>query len=170
MLPDKMISRESIMKMDVNFVFDKDRYNFRIGVLMCCGDKILLTKFDDNDFWNLPGGRVKLGESTFDGLKRELLEEFGYVLDVPAELKVIAENFFELKQKNVHEMLFVYKICLSSEYLKKFENFKILDGKCERAHWFNKSQIQALTCKPEIIKSFYDLPDGISHYISGHKI
>lgn len=155
------------MDKDINFTFENNRFNYRVGALIFCENKVLLTKFDSVDFCNIMGGRVKLGENTFDALKRELKEELGYDLDVFAELKIVSEEVFEWQGKNVQELNFVYKLVLPREYLKKFENFSILDGKEERVNWFDKEKLQQTKCIKKFIKQVFDLPQGIVHAING---
>ena len=38
--------------------------------------------------WDIPGGRLELGENPFDGIKREVKEEVGVDVDVVAPLEV----------------------------------------------------------------------------------
>jgi 8-oxo-dGTP diphosphatase len=56
--------------------------------LFWCGVKIVLKNFDnqilllkgerkEKSFWELPGGRIKIGESELDALHREMAEETG---------------------------------------------------------------------------------------------
>lgn len=154
------------MDKDVNFTVENDRFNFRVAYLMFCENKVLLATFDDFDFYNLPGGRAKIGESTVDALKRELKEELGYELAVKPELKIVSEDFFDWKDKNVHELLFVFKINLPSEYIKKFENFKILDSKNETVNWFKKDQLKNIKCIKKFINDVFDMPDGLVHIVN----
>lgn len=55
---------------------DKKRYT---GVMVKCGDKILLCKRNNlgsfPGMWSIPGGKLEDGESTQEGAKREFVEE-----------------------------------------------------------------------------------------------
>ncbi len=46
------------------------------------GEKILLTKREDNGRWCLPGGQLNSGESVSETCAREVLEETGLVVEV----------------------------------------------------------------------------------------
>lgn len=52
-------------------------YRISVKAVIVDGDKILLVKEEDDEFWSLPGGGVDYGESDIQALKRELCEELG---------------------------------------------------------------------------------------------
>jgi len=70
--------------------------NFRIAVksfIVNNRNELLLIKRRDNDphtpgAWEIPGGRLELGEDPFEGLKRETKEETGLDVEVLNPLKV----------------------------------------------------------------------------------
>jgi ADP-ribose pyrophosphatase YjhB (NUDIX family) len=46
-------------------------------------DKILCVKINyGSGNWTLPGGHLENNESPYDGVKREVLEETGYIVDI----------------------------------------------------------------------------------------
>ncbi|MFR9805443.1 NUDIX hydrolase [Pseudonocardia sp. RS010] len=45
-------------------------------------DRILLVRRADDGFWELPGGRVEVGESAVDAVEREVAEESGVTIKV----------------------------------------------------------------------------------------
>ncbi len=55
---------------------DKIILNFSGGIL-CIDGKILLQRRADKNKWGLPGGAIELGESAYEALEREFLEETG---------------------------------------------------------------------------------------------
>jgi len=61
---------------------DKKRYT---GVLVKCGDKVLLCKRNNlgsfPGMWSIPGGKLEEGESTRHGAKREFFEETAVDID-----------------------------------------------------------------------------------------
>src|SRR5690242_1955170 len=69
--------------------------NFRIAVkaFIIKDDKLLLLKRRSNDVhkpgdWDIPGGRLELGEDPFLGLKRETKEETGLDITIQRPLDI----------------------------------------------------------------------------------
>ncbi|MHA2119463.1 MAG: NUDIX domain-containing protein [Candidatus Thorarchaeota archaeon] len=58
------------------------------------GTRILLSRVEEDDIWVLPGGSVKLYETTEEALEREILEEMGFKIEVERLLWIV-ENFFD---------------------------------------------------------------------------
>ena len=52
-----------------------------VGILLNKNGQMLITKRRNNQFmsgyWELPGGKIEVGENKKDSLKRELFEELG---------------------------------------------------------------------------------------------
>jgi 8-oxo-dGTP pyrophosphatase MutT (NUDIX family) len=66
---------------------DNDAYRFPVSVkgIVVRGDAVMLVR-NRRDEWELPGGKLELGETPEDCVAREIDEELG--LDVEAELLV----------------------------------------------------------------------------------
>lgn len=138
---------------NINFIFENEGFNFRVGAYITCKDKMLLQVSKGVNFHNLVGGRVQLGESTIDAIKREVKEELGIDIKNP-RLMVVAEDFFKWEGKNAHELFFVFHVKLPQKYLKMFDNFKILD-QTDTTMWVEKAKLKEWKCLPSLI---YDLP------------
>ena len=74
-------------------------------------DYLLIIKRSENDdlypgAWEFPGGHLEEGELLKEGLKRELLEEIGFDLDMNP---IITHYFDELETKN-HELIHYIEI------------------------------------------------------------
>ncbi len=52
------------------------------GIIKDEQDRVLLVLRNDYNFWNLPGGGLKKGESPWQGVIREVKEETGYAVEV----------------------------------------------------------------------------------------
>ena len=155
------------MTKDISLSEEGFKLNYRTAAIVTCGDKILLQRGSDVDFWNMPGGRVKFGESSFDALKRELKEELDFELD-DAKLIAYCENFFPFGDKNYHELLTVYRFELPKENpIAKMGTFYALDNFNVIYGWFKKDEIKNIKCLPEIIYSLVEKTDeNIIHSIT----
>ena len=152
---------------DVNFSVGENRFNYRVAAIIECGDKVILDKSKEVDFWNLPGGRVKIDEDTFSALKREMKEEIGFEITCEPTLVAIIENFYEMWGKKVSELDFIYKIEIGKDdELAKKQNFESFDNPSIIYHWFNKSDVKNQKCLP---KTIYELverkDDNFKHII-----
>jgi 8-oxo-dGTP diphosphatase len=56
-----------------------------VGILLNKNGQILITKRRNKqfmpDYWELPGGKIEVGENKKDSLKRELFEELGVIVN-----------------------------------------------------------------------------------------
>ena len=65
------------MSEDIRIKNDKFSFHYRVAGLIVQNGKFLIQKIDGYDYYILPGGHVKLGESSRDAIGREILEEVG---------------------------------------------------------------------------------------------
>jgi 8-oxo-dGTP pyrophosphatase MutT (NUDIX family) len=85
-------------------------YRVSIKAVICNDNgKVLFVKEKNNpDNWNLPGGGMDYGESEYDALKRELLEEVGYKDDFEYVPLGIRPGYLE--HKEAWQLWVVYKV------------------------------------------------------------
>lgn len=146
----------------------KDRFNFRVAGVVLHNNKILLHKFDTDDFWALPGGRVELLESTQDTLIREMEEELNEKVSVEKLLWVV-ENFFAHDNKNYHELAFYYMMSFSQDCpLLNYEDVFIgTEGGMDlNFQWFDLKDIDDMIIYPTFLKEkVKSLSTNIDHII-----
>ena len=63
--------------MDVSFLTQDGRFNYRVCAVILDGDRILAMHDDRSPYYYLPGGRVTLHETAEHAVLRELKEEMG---------------------------------------------------------------------------------------------
>jgi 8-oxo-dGTP diphosphatase len=87
--------------------------DFRIAVksfIVNNNNELLLLKRESKDphypdIWEIPGGRLALGESPFDGLKRETKEETG--LDIEIKHPLIVRHFTRQDKQKITMLIFL---------------------------------------------------------------
>ena len=72
-------------------------------------DLFLLVKRCDNDSlypgaWEFPGGHLKEGETLEDGLKRELMEEIGFMEDFDPIITHYFDEIKEIDNELIHDL------------------------------------------------------------------
>ena len=92
--------------MDISLDIENYKLNIRAACIIKHNNKVLLHKSADKDHYCLIGGRVELGESSENTIKREMQEELGKEIEIKSYAATI-ENFFNLDGKKYHEYMFI---------------------------------------------------------------
>lgn len=100
----------------ITFAKNNQKFNFRTAGITIADNRVLLHRSEKDDFWTFPGGRVELGETSQEGLIRELKEELNADIEMIRLLWVV-ENFFEYDRQNYHEIAFYYLMKLETRSL-----------------------------------------------------
>lgn len=139
--------------MDLTFEMKNNKLNVRAGGIIIHNNKVLLHKNAKEDHYALVGGRVKIGESSENTVKREMSEELGKEVEVKGYISTI-ENFFEMKDSKYHEIMFVYKVEFTNEEDKKIEHtLKNIEGKDYLNYeWIDLEEIEKYKVLPVCIK------------------
>ena len=156
------------MARDINFSEGNDRFNFRVAVYITHGDEVLVQGCHSAGHHNLIGGRVQMGENTYEAIIRELKEELNITGVYPTLIQV-AENRFEWLGKKVQELVFIYHLEAEGEIYNQLQQTKnVLDNDDDFLVWTTKQELKNLKCLPTLI---YDLPTldlkHISHTTEG---
>ena len=115
--------------MDITIDVKDYKLNVRSAGVIIHNGKILLHRNVNSGHYALIGGRVEIGESSTDTIKREIKEELGKDIKITGYISTI-ENFFEIKGSKYHEMMFVHKIEFTNEEDQKIEyTMKNIEGK-----------------------------------------
>lgn len=132
-------------KADITFQNNEFIFNFRVSCVIQFEDRTLLHKKQGDGFWNLIGGRVKIGENSEQAIIREIKEELGCECEVKKAFK-FSENFFEFQDKKYHEILLIYRVKLEEKAMfNQFQDKLIFQ-------WFTKEELEKLTIKPYFTK------------------
>ena len=139
--------------MDITIDVDDYKLNVRAAGVMIHNGKILVHRNVNSDYYALIGGRVEIGESSANTIKREIKEELGKDIEITGYISTI-ENFFEMKGSKYHEIMFVHKIEFTNEEDKKIEYImKNQEGKDYLEYeWIELEKLDEIPLLPEIIK------------------
>ncbi|PQZ46622.1 MULTISPECIES: NUDIX hydrolase [Bacillus] len=152
--------------MDLTFKVEETCFNYRVGAICKHDNKILILQDEGEDYWYVPGGRVKMLENSEDALKRELAEE----LAVPIEVKRLiwsVENFFTLSERKFHEISFYYEVELH-ELPANGEDQYILEEEGRRYvfKWVPVEELDEYNLQPAFIKDkVKDLSVHVEHIL-----
>lgn len=154
----------------MDWLFESESYvcNFRsVGVLIR-NKKVLVQKDKDGSEYALPGGHVKIGESSIDSLVREYKEETG--ADIICERLIwVEECFWEWKNKETSTIAFYYLINLRNNadipdngyFVSQKDNCNVELG------WVSFDKLKALTIYPSFLKEkIHDIGNSIEHFIT----
>ena len=139
--------------MDITIEVNDYKLNVREAGIIIHNGKILLHRNVNSGHYALIGGRVAIGENSEDTIIREIKEELGKDVEITGYVGTI-ENFFEMKGRKYHEIMFVYKIEFVNEEDKKIEyTIKNIEGKDYLQYeWIELEKIAEYEVVPKVIK------------------
>lgn len=138
---------------DLSVMIDNVKFNYRAGLLIEKGNKVLVECNPSIDFVTLPGGRVQTLESSMDALKREIKEEMNIELDSERiKMRALIENFFEMDEKKYHELYFLYKIKVTSKDTEFKKDMKNIDSKASYYKWVKKEDLEKENLLPVVLR------------------
>ncbi|MBK5113516.1 MAG: NUDIX domain-containing protein [Candidatus Heimdallarchaeota archaeon] len=147
---------------------------YRVAGVLVKDERVLLFTEGLIDFWVLPGGGVKIFESSEQAIKREFQEEIGVTIAVDRLLWVV-ENSFIMDEKKYHaiELTFLVSPLDSEEKLTQEEfigyekDLTLLEGRYKDVkdlkmtfRWFHPNELDSITIKPDIYhEALKNIPD-----------
>ena len=145
------------MASDLKIDIDGVRLNVRVGVIMRYHDDIIIEISAIGRNSVIPGGRIKINESSLKSLAREIKEEMGFEMNPQqAVLNKVFENFFTYENKDFHEIYFLYEYVLSQEEYKILKLSQNEDNDTTYFKFVSKHNIEKYNLLPlelhEIIK------------------
>ena len=140
--------------MDITIDVEDYKLNVRAAGVIIHNGKILVHKNINSNHYALVGGRVEIGEDSVHTVKREMKEELGKEVEITGYIATI-ENFFEMKGKKYHEIMFVHKVEFVKEEDKKIEHtLKNVEGKeYLQYEWLDLRKIEEYPLWPKAIQN-----------------
>lgn len=139
--------------MDITIDVGNYKLNVRAACIIKHNNKILVHKNINKDHYALLGGRVEIGESSEETIKREVQEELGKEIDITGYMSTV-ENFFKMKGSKYHEYMFIYQAEFKEEKDKLIEETLLnIEGKdFLRYEWLDLNKIDNYPILPKIVK------------------
>src|SRR3989338_5403984 len=133
----------------------KNKINNRIRIKVMCmitdGDRVLAVHGRDNvkgeDFYRVLGGSMQFGETSEEGVRREIREELNSEIEDLKFLDVV-ENTFVYKGKPGHEIIFLFQGTLADKEIYKKAKIHIAEEEYEfDAEWVFLKDVRAGTAR-----------------------
>lgn len=143
------------------------KFNCRVVGVIIDGDRVLLHRCENDDFWTFPGGRAELGESSEQSLLREMREELSSEVRV-RRLLWLVEYFFEYEQAPCHEIAFYYLVNLpAGDQRLRMDSFTARDGGVNLLFkWFPLDAVPSIELYPVFLReALLSLPRSVAHVV-----
>lgn len=155
---------------DINVNIGDCLLNVRAVAIIKNKNEILFQKRKHDEFWALPGGKIRVGEKGKDTLCRELKEELDIFEFNVVNCNSISEYFFTFDGIKVHQYIFSYIVDVGSdEWIMKQNNefYGIEKNENLVFKWFDLENIERVPIKPDFLKEqFQSLMDGETIFTS----
>lgn len=138
--------------MDISFKTPLGRFNYRVSAVIIRSGALLTMTDNNYSYSYLPGGRVKMGETTTRAMEREIEEELRMNLSVIRPLW-ICEDFFteEDSGERFHELCFYYLVDGSA---LPEDDFAYPEGeRLNRFSWTPLESVEGMHLYPDFIRA-----------------
>lgn len=156
--------------MDCTFLTEQGKFNFRVGVIISNGTRILMARnpiFSDECYYSV-GGRVHFGESLEEAVLREVREETGLDCEID-RLAALHENYFTIESGIRFHEISVFFTLKPDDRLLAIENGHRTDQgpEGEYLEWIDMKNCEGKTIYPEFFKTVdFSKEREIMHFIT----
>ena len=139
-------------KRDINFRIDKYIVNLRAVAIIVNEKKVLFQKRKQDEFWALPGGKIRVGETGEETIVRELYEEIGVNNCTVERMQSVSEYFFDFGEDKYHQYIFAYVVKVNdNDILSNIEFQGIEQNENLVFKWFDKEEIIEDNIRPAFL-------------------
>lgn len=145
--------------MDISFKTKHGRFNYRVSAVIIRNDCLLTMQDNAYSYSYLPGGRVKMGETSEQAMRREMQEELHADLSLLRPMWFCQDFFTEEDTgERFHEICIYYLVDGNS--LPEVP-FSYAEGeRINRFSWTPLGDLRSMHLYPEFIKEkIHSLPD-----------
>lgn len=138
--------------MDINVRIDDYVFTCRSVGIIRNNNKILFQKKINDKYYALPGGKVMIGETTSNAIKREIYEEL-LVESSIERIHSVIENFFLFDNNKNHQYIYCYLLNIdNNSYIYNSDEFIGGEGKDIIYKWIDIDIINDEMIKPDYLK------------------
>lgn len=145
-------------------------FQVRAVAIIIDNDRILFQKRKNDEFWALPGGKVKVGEKSKDTINRELREELELEKFTVKDCNSVAEYFFTYKNCFTHQYIFTHLVDVSNDEWIIKEEKEFLGREKDKDlifSWFPMDALKDVAIKPDfLIEQLDNIQKEKFHFIS----
>lgn len=149
--------------MDISFVREDQKFNYRVCAILISEGRILAMHDERSPYFYLPGGRVTMGETAEHAILREMQEELGITPKILHPLWLNQAFFTEDVDKLPYHELCIYFLMDPSGtgLLSRGEEFTAQEGsRTHRFQWLAFDRLKDEYFYPLFLKEeIYHLPD-----------
>lgn len=155
--------------MDISFKTAEGHFNLRVAGVFIRQNRLLLAKDRDEGYFFLPGGRVKLNETSEEAIRREMIEELDTEIIIHRLLWVV-ENIFSREEtgEQYHEVGLYYLLSPAHEQeLCDDDIFETREGEyVNNFEWLTLDRVKkASVYRTFIPKRIDHLPENVEHIL-----
>ena len=149
--------------MDISFITENGKFNYRVCAMMISDGKILAMRNERVPYYYLPGGRVKMGETAEDAVIREVREELDITPKIVRPLWLNQAFFKEdVDGLNYHELCIYFLTDITDTDLLTRGN-KFAGAEANHEHifeWLEFGRLKDEYFYPLFLKKdIFNLPD-----------
>ncbi len=161
------VHKKGEKQMDAVFRAGNAVFNYRVAGVWVNEGHVLLHRDVNDTNWALPGGRVKLGESSIESLAREFHEELDVAVEV-GSLYWMVENFFPYQTDAFHEVGFYYQVSAADETLLAHNgSFHGAEGERLLYKWVRIDALETVELYPAFLRTaLKQLPKNPEHIVT----
>lgn len=139
---------------DINLNIEDYLLNIRAVAVIKNNNNVLFQKRKQDEFWALPGGKIRVGEKGEETICRELHEELDIAKFNVINCNSVSEYFFTFNEIKFHQYIFSYIVNVDpEEWIVKKEEF---DGVEKNENlifkWFDLDNINNAPIKPDFLR------------------
>ena len=152
---------------DIKYQNGKFNFAYRVSALIFDKEKtkILLFHGKNNNFYMLPGGKVKELEESHVAIKREIEEELGW-RDLEFDFLGVSEEIIKSEDRNIHQLTLTYKSTYND--IVSNEKFESIESDWINFKWVKIAEIDKYEIHPTKITNFIKDNGKITHIIDNN--